>query len=331
MAHGREDILGRRMAHCFVTRALPGTALERLAAEHDVEVWQGELAPGRRDLVGRAAEAEGLLCLLTDRVDADLITSCSSLRAISNYAVGWDNVDVAAATARGIPVGHTPDVLTEATADFTFALMLAAARRVLEAYAFVRTGHWLTWQPGLLLGHDVHGATLGIIGFGRIGKALARRAEGFGMTVIHTSRSSGVPLEELLERSDFVAVHAPLTPETEHLIDEAALQRMKPTAILVNTSRGAIIDTSALEKALREGWIAGAALDVTDPEPLPVDHPLSAAPNLLLSPHVASASHGAREAMADLAVDNLLAGLAGERMPRCVNPEVYERSTRPAP
>jgi lactate dehydrogenase-like 2-hydroxyacid dehydrogenase len=211
-------------------------------------------------------------------------------------------------------------VLTEATADATFGLMLAAARRVVEGDQVVRAGRWLTWEPNLLLGQDVHSKTLGIIGMGRIGAAVARRAEGFGMEVIHHSGSSGVPLEELLERSDFVSIHCRLTKETRGLIDEDALRRMKDTAIVINTARGAVVDTGALTRALAAGWIAGAAIDVADPEPVPKGHPLLEAPNLILNPHTASASIEARTAMAELAVDNLLAGLAGHPMPQSVNP-----------
>jgi glyoxylate reductase len=312
------------VARCFVTRPLPGDAHERLKTDHLVEAWNGRLPPSPADLKVRLRDAEGLICMLTDRVDADLIDAAPRLRAVSNYAVGTDNVDLDAATARGIPVGRTPDVLTESTADFTFALLLAAARRIVEGELAVREGDWITWEPGRWLGHDVHGATLGIVGYGRIGKAVARRAEGFGMRVLHTSRSGGLPLEELLAESDFVSVHAPLTEDTRGLIGEDELRVMKPTAILVNTSRGKIVDTRALETALREGWIAAAALDVTDPEPLPPEHPLLEAPNILVVPHIASASHRTRQAMADMAVENLRAGLAGERMPHCANPQVYD-------
>ena len=210
-----------------------------------------------------------------------------------------DNVDVEAATARGIPVGNTPDVLTESTADLALALLLGIARRLAEGEAFVRAGEWLTWEPDLLLGRDLHGATVGIVGFGRIGQAVARRLEGFGCELVHTSRSGGVPLDELLERSDFVSVHCPLTPDTRGLIGDEALRRMKPSAYLVNTARGPIVDTEALARALSAGEIAGAALDVTDPEPLPGDHPLLDAPNLLVIPHLGSATHATRERMAD--------------------------------
>jgi glyoxylate reductase len=317
------------MARVFVTRLIPGDAVERLAAEHQVDVWQGRLQPSHAKLVEKTRDVEGLLCLLTDRVDRDVIACCENLRAISNYAVGVDNVDVKAATERGIPVGFTPDVLTEATADATFGLMLAAARRVVEGDQIVRAGRWLTWEPTLLLGQDVHGKTLGIVGMGRIGKAVARRAEGFGMEVIHHSWSSGIPLEELLERADFVTLHAPLTGESRGMIGEDELRRMKSTAILVNTSRGGLIDSGALTRALGAGWIAGAALDVADPEPIPKGHPLLDAPNLILNPHIASASIEARTAMADLAVDNLLAGLAGAPMPKTVNPEALAIRPRP--
>jgi lactate dehydrogenase-like 2-hydroxyacid dehydrogenase len=311
------------MAYVFVTRSLPGSALDRLRSAHDVDVWPERLPPPYEELRARSAEAEGLVSLLTDRVDADLIEACPRLRVISNYAVGVDNVDLDAATARGIPVGNTPGVLTDSTADLALALMLGAARRLVEGEAFVRRGEWRTWEPELLLGRDLHAATVGIVGFGRIGQAVARRLEGFGCEVIHTSRRGGVSFGELLERSDFVTLHAPLTPETHGLIDDAALSRMKPTAYLVNTARGPIVDAAALIRALRAGEIAGAALDVTDPEPLPGDHPLLEAPNLLVIPHLGSATHATREKMADMAVDNLLAGLAGERMPNCANPEVY--------
>jgi glyoxylate reductase len=311
------------MARCFVTHSLPGTALDRLAAEHEVRVWPDPEPPPRESLLEGVREAEGLLCLLVDRVDAELIDSAPELKAIANYAVGTDNIDLEAATARGIPVGNTPDVLTETTADLAFALMLAAARRIVEADAAVRAGEWPEWSPEAFVGRDLHHTTLGLVGMGRIGEAVARRAVGFGMTVIHSSRSSGVPLDELLEHADFVSLHAPLTPDTKGLIGERELALMKPTAVLVNTARGGLVQTAALERALRDGEIAAAGLDVTDPEPLPADHPLLGAPNLVVVPHIGSATQRTREAMADMAVDNLLAALAGERMPHCANPEVY--------
>jgi glyoxylate reductase len=304
------------MTRCFVTRRIPGPALDRLIDAHDVEVWPHRLPPTPDELREHAAGAEGLLSLLTDIVDEALLDAAPDLRAISNYAVGTDNVDLEAATARDIPVGNTPDVLTDATADLAFALLLALARRLPEGERDVREGQWVTFEPDRNLGAEVTGATLGIIGFGRIGKAVARRAEGFGMEILHTR---DVELEELLERSDFVTLHCPLTPETRHLIDAAALDRMKPTARLVNTARGPIVDTAALERALHERAIAGAALDVTDPEPLPPDHPLLEAPNLLVVPHVGSATVRTRHKMTEIAVDNLLAGLAGDPMPHQAN------------
>jgi len=308
-------------ARVFVTRQLPGDALDRLAAAHDVEVWPERMPPSRSELMARVPELEGLLSMLTDSVDAELMDAAPRLRAISNYAVGVDNVDVDAAAARGIPVGNTPGVLTASTADLAVALMLAIARRLAEGEEFVRTGGWATWEPGLMLGRDLHGATVGIVGYGRIGQAVGDRLEGFGCELLTTSRSGGVSLEELLERSDFVTIHTPLTPETRGLIGDAALRAMKPTAYLVNTARGPIVDTDALARALRAGELAGAALDVTDPEPLPGDHPLLDAPNLLVVPHVGSATVATRERMAAMAVDNLLAGLAGEPMPNQVTPQ----------
>jgi len=307
------------VARCFVTRELPGPALGRLREVHQVEVWRERVPPSYEELLEHVREAEGLLSLLSDRVDAELIAAASHLQAISNYAVGYDNIDLEAAAARGIPVGNTPDVLTDATADLAFALLLAAARRLPEGIEEVRAGESQTWEPAHNLGTDVHGATLGIIGFGRIGQAVARRAKGFDMPVLHTGASSSAEeLADLLERSDFVSLHVPLTPETHHLIDAAALQRMKPTAILVNTARGGVVDQEALRRALHDGVIGGAALDVTDPEPLPPDDPLLSAPHLIVVPHIGSATRHTRERMADLAVDNLLAALAGEPMPHQV-------------
>src|SRR4051794_40745245 len=311
------------MARVFVTRALPGGAIDRLRERHDVEVWPEEAPPPAELFAARAREVEGLLTLLTDRVDADLIRSAERLHAIANYAVGTDNIDLDAATAAGIPVGNTPDVLTDATADLAFALLLAAARRIRDAGDAVRTGNWPTWSPVAFLGHDVAGATLGIVGYGRIGRAVARRGEGFGMEIVHNSRSGGTSLDDVLRRSDYVSLHAPLTPDTRGLIGERELGLMKPTAILVNTARGELVQSDALERALRDRQIAGAGLDVTDPEPLPADHPLLGAPGVLVVPHIGSATGTTREKMADIAAANLLAALAGERMPYCANPEVY--------
>ncbi len=300
------------MASVFVTRAVPGEALERLRRAHEVTVWDGALPPAPAALRAALADAEGLLCLLTERVDGALLDAAPRLRAIANYAVGTDNIDLELTRARGIPVGVTPDVLTEATADLAFALLLAAARRLPEAAAAAREGAWRTWEPGRWLGVEVDGATLGIVGFGRIGRAVARRAEGFRMSVLS---SADTDLDHLLAESDFVSLHVPLTPRTRHLIDAAALKRMRRTAILVNTARGGVIDQAALIDALRSGEIAGAAIDVTDPEPPAAGDPIYATPNLLVVPHIGSATRTARERMTELAVENLLAGLDGRPMP----------------
>ena len=300
------------MAIVHVTRALPGDALERLRAAHEVTVWPGSLPPSPAELRESVREAQGLLCLLTERVDRALLDAAPVLRAIANYAVGTDNIDIALARQRGIAVGVTPDVLTEATADLAFALLLAAARRLPQATADARAGRWLTWEPAGWLGADVHGATLGIVGFGRIGRALARRAEGFAMTVRTTADT---PLDELLGTSDFVSIHCPLTERTRGLIGADALARMRPTAILINTARGAVVDQGALRAALERGEIAGAAIDVTDPEPPPPDDPIFDAPNLIVVPHIGSATHTARARMTEISVENLLAALAGRPMP----------------
>lgn len=311
------------VSRCFVSRELPGPALARLRTEHEVEVWQGDEPPSRSELLEHVAGAEGLLAMLTDSVDEELLAAAPALIAIANYAVGTDNVELEAATRRGIPVGNTPDVLTDATADLAVALMLAVARRIPEGERLVRAGAWRSWGPAFMLGRDLHGARVGIVGPGRIGRAVARRLDGFGCTVSEAGRGDRAGLDRVLEESDFVSLHVPLGPQTQGLIGVAELRRMRPTAYLVNTARGPIVDSRALARALHEGWIAGAALDVTDPEPLPGDDPLLDAPNLVVVPHVGSATEAARAAMAERAVDNLLAGLGGRRMPSCVNPEVY--------
>ena len=304
------------MARVLVTRRLPFPALDRLAdAGHEVDVWPAPLPPGPDDLQARARTADALLCLLTERVDEALLQAAPGIQAVAVLAVGTDNVDLEACRARGIPVGNTPDVLTEATADLAFALLLAAARQIPRAAHDAETGAWRTWEPAGWLGADVHGATLGIVGAGRIGRATARRASGFDMRVLTTKDT---PLGDLLGEADFVSLHVPLTDDTRHLIDAHALARMKPTAILINTSRGPVVDQTALAEALHRHQSSGAALDVTDPEPLPADHPLLKAPNLIVTPHIGSATQAARERMADIAVDNLLAGLDGKPMPHPV-------------
>ena len=323
----------------FVARRIPDEGLTRVLAETDADLWADELPPPRDELLRRVRGVDGVLSLLTDRVDDELLDAAGpQLRVVSNFAVGFDNIDVPACTRRGIPVGNTPGVLTETTADFAFALLMAAVRRIPEGHDYVRAGHWKTWGPMLLLGPDVHHATLGIVGFGRIGKEMAKRAHGFDMTVlVHDAYPpsaeeqaalgvTAVSQDELFARSDMISLHVNLTPDTRHLIDAAALARMKPTAVLVNTSRGPVVDQVALADALRRGVIAAAALDVTDPEPMSPDDPLLALPTCLVVPHIASATHATRGKMAQMAAANLLAGLRGERLPTPVNPEVYDRS-----
>jgi glyoxylate reductase len=318
----------------YVTRHLPEPALEELLRVCEVEIWDREYPPPYEVIVEKIEGKLGLFCLLTDRVDAALMDAAPELKVISQCAVGYDNIDVGAATARGIPVGNTPGVLTDATADFAFTLLMAAARRVGEAIDYVRQGRWTTWGLTLLLGQDVYGATLGLIGLGRIGQAVARRASGFAMRVLYydvvrqpdAEAELGVEyctLEDLLRQSDYVSLHTNLTEETEGLMNARAFALMKPTAILINSSRGPIVDSDALYEALSEGQIAYAALDVTDPEPLPASHKLLELPNLIVVPHIASATVSSRTLMAQRAVQNLVAGLRGEPLPYCVNPEVY--------
>jgi glyoxylate reductase len=302
------------MARILITRRLPGDPHDRLAADgHDVDVWEGDLPPSDDELRERAQGAEGLITLLTERVDGDLLDALPGLKVVSNYAVGSDNIDLDAAEARGIAVGVTPDVLTEATADLAWALLLAVARGIVPAAADVHGGRWRTWEPKGWIGRDVHGASLLVVGAGRIGQAVAKRGEGFDMDV--SVADLGDDLLGMLPEADFVSLHVPLTESTEGLIGAEQLAAMKPTAILVNTARGPVIERDALAQALHDGEIGGAALDVTVPEPLPADDPLLQAPNLLVVPHIGSATEGARQAMTDRAVRNLLAGIAGEPVP----------------
>jgi len=314
----------------FVTREIPAKGLDLVKEFCDADVWPDDMPPSRAELLARIREVDGVLTLLTEKVDAEFMNAAPQLKVISNMAVGFDNVDVVEATHRKIPVGNTPGVLTDATADMAFALLLSAARRLPEGQKYIRDGLWKTWHPQLLLGADFVGATLGIVGFGRIGQAVAKRAQGFGLRVIYFDPTaqpafgaSSVDLEALLRESDFVSLHVPLNQETRHLVNIEFLSKMKPNAILVNTSRGGVVNQSALYAALKSKRIFAAALDVTDPEPLPENDPLLELENCLIIPHLGSASKHTRDMMSVLAAQNLIAGLKGEKLPNCVNPEIY--------
>jgi len=317
----------------FATRRLPGAAFERLAAAVELAVWPRPEPPAAAELAEGCRDAEGLLCLLSDRVGAELLAGSPRLRVVSSYSVGLDHVDLAAATRRGVQVGFTPGVLTETTAELALGLLFAAARRIVEADRELRSGAWTqAWDPAGLLGRDLHGATLGVIGLGAIGRAVASRGRALGMRVLGWSRTRRelpevevVALDALLERSDFVSVHVALAEQTRALLGRDAFARIKRGAILVNTARGGIVDEEALADALRDGRLGGAALDVFAREPLPADSPLLELPNLILTPHIGSATVATRARMAELAVDNLLAGLAGRPMPHCANPEALRR------
>ncbi len=319
-----------------VTRKIPESGLELLRSFGDVNVWPGQLPPGRDELLEFARGSDGLLSLLTEPVDGELLDKLPTVKVVSNFAVGFDNIDVPACTERGVAVCTTPDVLTDTTADFAFALLMAAARQVVASAESVKRGEWRTWEPLGYLGKDLVGATLGLIGMGRIGAAVAKRASGFDMNVIYTDtidrhdveRDFGarrVDLDELLKSSDFISIHVPLTPETTGMISAAQLAAMKRRAVLVNTSRGPVVDNDALADALESGEIWAAALDVTDPEPLPADHRLIRLPNSIITPHVASATEATRSKMSELAALNLIAVLSNEEPPRCLNPEVLQR------
>jgi len=316
--------------HVFVTRHLTPEAEEKLNAYCDVEYWDEETPPPHDILLEKSRHADGLICLLTDPIDRTVIENAPKLKVISQVAVGVDNIDLDAAGERNIPVGYTPDLLTDATADLAFALLLAAARRLGEAIDYAREGHWKTWELTNLLGKDVHGATLGVVGMGRIGQAFARRARGFDMHILYHSRTRHpeveaelgakyVTLPELLSQSDFVSLHVPLTDETKGMLGQAEFALMKPDAILINTARGSVIKTDDLLAALKTGKLHYAALDVTDPEPLPITHELYQLPNVIILPHIGSATRSTRNKMAILAVDNLIAGLEGKPLPKAVH------------
>jgi len=321
----------------YVTRKVPEQALEILRSVATVSVWDREDVPPPREVILRElAEADGVFSLLTDRIDAEVMAAAPRLKVISNFAVGFDNVDIPAATKRGIVVTHTPDVLTETVADFTVCLMLAAARRLVEADRYTRDGKWKTWEPLLLAGQDIHHATLGLIGLGRIGAAVARRAQGFGMRVVYydvvrredLERSLSIThrsLDDVLRDSDVISVHVPLSEQTRHLIGRAQFALMKNTAVFVNTSRGPVVDQAALTQALASRRIFAAGIDVFEQEPVSPDDPLLKLDNVIVVPHIASASIPTRIRMATLAAENLVSVLQGKRPPNPVNPEVLAK------
>jgi len=349
----------------FVTRPVADAALRRLAETARVDLWDDDAPPPHDELVVHLRDCDAVLSMVSDRLDAATIAATPRLIAISNLAVGVDNIDLSAATRAGVAVGHTPGVLTETTADLAFALMLAAARRVVESDRFVRAGRWRMWTPRLMLGRDVWGATLGVIGWGAIGQAVGRRAAGFGMRVLYATHNpsksrvdvapakpkprassqkpsaavaaiamtaslaaESVDLERLLAESDFISLNLPLTPQTRHLVGAKQFAAMKRGAILVNTSRGAVVDQAAMTASLRSGHLGGAGLDVSETEPIAADDPLLKLPNVIITPHIGSASHATRNRMAELAVDNILDVFAG-RLPRhCANPAVKLASSK---
>ena len=317
----------------MISRALPEEVIARARSRADVDLHAGDKPLSKTELIARVKDREGLVCLITDTIDSSVFESCPDLKVVSNVAVGFNNIDVAAATKRGVVVTNTPDVLTETTADFAWTLLMATARRLVEADRYVRDGKFTQWEYMILLGGDVHDKTLGIIGFGRIGRAMARRALGFNMRVLYQDAVAADPATErelratrtdtatLLRDSDFVSIHTPLLPDTRHFINAQSLHTMKKTAYLINASRGPVVDEAALVQALKEGWIAGAGLDVFEEEPKV--HPgLMGLSNVVLAPHIASASSDTRIKMAALAVDNCLAVLEGQTPPTPVNPEV---------
>ena len=323
-------------ARVFVTRRMLPEALELIAADADLEVWPEEHPPSPQQLREKVAAVQGVLTNIMDRVDTAMLEAAPELKVVSQLGVGVDHIDVAQATRQGILVGNTPGVLVGATADLAFALLMSAARRVGESERWLRDGKWvMAFHPMFWLGADIHQATLGIIGLGQIGLEMAKRGRGFDMRILYHSRTRKPELEarygleyvdrtELLSSSDFVSLHVPLTPETHHYIAEEELRLMKPTAILINVARGPVVDSRALYSALKEGWIRAAAMDVTDPEPILPDDPLLTLENLVVTPHIGSASEGSRRAMCLMAARNLLAGIKGRRLEHCVNEELYQ-------
>ena len=320
----------------FVSRVIPDAGLSLLREYTDADVWPLDRAPTRDELVTGCRDKDALVCLLTEKVDADVLAAAPTVKIVANVAVGFDNLDIAAGTKAGVVMTNTPGVLDDTTADLAFALLLCTARRLAEGDRLMRTGTWGGWGIMQLLGHDVHHATLGLVGFGRIGRGVARRALGFGMTVLYADEypappeveselhATRVPLDELLARADFVSMHTPLLPGTRHLIDAVALRKMKPTACLINTSRGPVVDEAALVQALRDGVIAGAGLDVYENEPMTAPGLLELE-NVVVLPHIGSASYATRGKMAEMAARNVIAFFNGQTPPNAINPEALKR------
>lgn len=328
----------------YITRKIFPEALDMISKVAEIKLWEGESAIPYETLLEQVKDIDGLLCMLSDKVDAKVLKAAPRLKVVSNCAVGYDNIDISQATKSGIPVSNTPGVLSETTADLAFALLMAAARRIAEADKYTRGGLWqAVVSPSLFLGRDIHHSTLGILGLGRIGTEVARRAKGFQMKVLYYNRTRREDVErelgveyvatlpELLTRSDFVSLHVSLTEDTRGMIGPAEFSMMKPTAILVNVSRGQVVDQKALYQALKTGQIAAAAIDVFEVEPVPVDEPLLTLENIVFTPHIGSASIATRTKMAIMAAENLIAGLQGEMLPNCVNPEALNRGARRAP
>jgi len=320
----------------YVTREMPERGLSIIKERFEAEVWSDYAPPPKKTIIEKAAKVDALATLLSDKIDAEVFDAAPNLKIVAQMAVGFDNIDVNEATKRGIYVTNTPGVLTETTADFAWALLMAVARRVVEADKYVRMGKWnVSWHPMMMQGRDIYGATIGIVGLGRIGYAIAKRAKGFNMTVLYHDiirrpdfekeyNIQFTPLDTLFQKADFVTINAPLTKETYHLVNEKKLRLMKKTAYLINNARGPIVDEKALYKALKEDWIAGAALDVFEQEPTPVQNPLLKLNNVVVAPHISSSSYETRSKMAEMVAENLVAFLEGKIPPNLVNPEVVK-------
>jgi len=320
----------------YVTREMPERGLSIIKERFEAEVWSDYAPPPKKTIIEKAAKVDALATLLSDKIDAEVFDAAPNLKIVAQMAVGFDNIDVNEATKRGIYVTNTPGVLTETTADFAWALLMAVARRVVEADKYVRMGKWkVGWHPMMMQGRDIYGATIGIVGLGRIGCAIAKRAKGFDMTVLYFDvvrrpdfekeyNIQFTELDTLFQKADFVTIHLPLTKETYHLVDEKKLRLMKKTAYLINNARGPIVNEKALYKALKEGWIAGAAFDVFEQEPTSVQNPLLKLDNVVVAPHISSSSYETRSRMAEMVAENLVAFFEGKTPPNLVNPEVVK-------